>query len=130
MTAYQTINGKKTAIINIIVDPQKGFHDFLLNMASGGNLYVPDGEKVIAPIGNLIANTENGIFIISNDWHTKDNIADMNNHPGVVEFRKAAIQAKGGNPEEYQSPLAMAFSELVIDKNGFIIGLKGEDDKI
>ena len=130
MINYQTIDGKKTAVVNIIVDPQKGFHDFLLQMISGGNLYVPGGEEVITPIGKLISNTQNGIFIISNDWHTKDNIADMNSHTGVVAFRKAALAAQQKNPEEYQSPLAMPFSELVLDKDGYIIGLKGEDDRI
>lgn len=126
---YPVINGKKTAIVNILVDPQKGFHQLGLSDTHGGLLYVPGGEEVVAPIGKLVSESRNSLFIVSNDWHPKNHIADMSNHPGVVEYRKSLLSKAGKNPEAYMNPLELGFSELVLDKNGDIIGVMAEDRK-
>lgn len=123
-------DGKKTAIVNVIIDPQKGFHDPSLANKEGGNLYVPGGEDVVEPIGKLIKNTENGIFIISNDWHPANHFPVMTNHPGVMEYRKQKLKEMGESESEALNPLKLQFSELVLDKDGFILGLKEADGKI
>ncbi len=124
---FQTINGKKTAIVNIIVDPQKGFHQAGLSHDNGGVLYVPGGEEVVEPIGRLVAGSRNSTFVVSNDWHSKNHIADMTNHPGIVEYRKTLLKKAGKNPEQYMNPLELGFSELVMDNHGDIIGVLAED---
>lgn len=127
MFQYQMINGLKTAVINTIVDPQFGFHAAGLDGKAGGSLYVPNGEEIIEPIGRLVSNTQNGFFIISNDWHPANHIADMNNHPGVVEYRKAVLSAQGKNPDLYEDVRELMFTELVFDRNDLIIGIKDGD---
>src|SRR5688572_23027780 len=120
---YQTINGKKTAVVNIVVDPQKGFHQLGLSQDNGGVLYVPGGEEVVQPIGKLVAQSRNSFFIVSNDWHPKNHIADMANHPGVIEHRKSLLAKAGKDADHYMNPLELGFSELVMDGKGNIIGL-------
>ena len=126
---FQTINGKKTAVVNIVVDPQKGFHQLGLSHNNGGVLYVPGGEDVVKPIGELVAESRNSIFLVSNDWHPKNHIADMTNHPGVVEYRKSLLSKVGKDPEHYMNPVELGFSELVLDNKGNIIGVMAEDGK-
>ncbi len=130
MSDYIMHNGKKTAVINIVVDPQKGFHDLALAHQQGGVLYVPNGEEVVAPIGKLVANTKNGIFIISNDWHPHDHLPDMSNHPGIMEYRKQELIKAGHTADDVYNPLKMGFSELVQDKDGMVIGLLEADKRI
>jgi len=123
-------NGKKTAVLNIVIDPQKGFHDLGLTEKTGGVLYVPGGEDVVAPIGKLIKESRNSTFIISNDWHPTNHIADMTNHPGVMEFRKKQLREAGKSEDNVMNPVELPFSEIVLNAEGNIIGVKGSEGRI
>jgi nicotinamidase-related amidase len=127
---YNIINDKKTAIINVVVDPQKGFHQFDLPVDKGGVLYVPNGHEIVQPIGKLVNNSRNSIFLISNDWHPKNHFADMTQHPGVMEHRKKLLKALSKNSEMIMNPLELPFTELVFDKHHNIIGVLGEGKRI
>ena len=127
---YPIINGKKTAIINVLVDPQKGFHDLGLTLKKGGVLYVPNGDEIVDPIGKLVSNSRNSIFLVSNDWHPKNHFADMMQHPGVMEHRKKILLAQDKSPDDIMNPLVLPFSELVFDKSHNIIGVLGENNRI
>jgi nicotinamidase-related amidase len=130
MVEIRNIDGVPTAVIDVIIDAQNGFLNPTLSKTDGGSLYVPDGEAIVESIGNIVATTQNGTFILSQDYHPGTHISFMDNHPGVVEYRKAALAASGGNPDDYLSPLAMQFSEIVLDKDGYIIGLKEADGRV
>lgn len=145
-------SSKKTAAINVFIDPQWGFSSPSIPAAQGGSLYVPGGEDVASKMGEIIANTRNGIFIIGQDYHPKNHISFMTNHPGVMEYRIEKYKkflAEQGQPipegetlyEAAQQPAhffngfdhppeSFPFEEIVIDENDNIIGIKEADGRI
>ncbi len=145
-------DGKKTASINVFIDPQWGFSDPTVPVAKGGSLYVPGGEKAPEKMGKIISETRGGIFIIGQDYHPKNHISFATNHPGVMEYRIAKYKAflsKNGQEipddgilyEQAQQPVhffhgfeqppePFPFEEMVIDADGDIIGIKEADGRI
>lgn len=120
-----------TQNIDMFIDVQNGFARYDLSPEQGGCLYVPGGEKVGAKIGEMIKNTQDGIIVLSQDYHPANHISFMTSHPGIMAFRKQRLIAAGKSPDDVLSPLAMAFDELVFDKKGMIIGIKdGEHDRV
>lgn len=146
-------NGKKTAVINIFVDPQWGFSSPLIDSAHGGSLYVPGGEEVAPKMGEIIRNARSGIFVIGQDYHPKNHISFMSNHPGVMTYRIAqyktflqqhgqpipadaeALYQQAQQPVHFldgmdKPPVPFPFNELVLDETGNIMGLKEADGRI
>lgn len=146
------VNGKKTAVINIFIDPERGFLDFTLTDAQGGVLYVPGGEQVTPVMGKMIEKSRNTVFILGQDYHPANHISFMVNHPGVMEhrvekFRKflaangqpemgdEQLKAQAQQPVHFfngmdQPPVAFPFEEIVLDENRKIVGVKEEDGRI
>jgi nicotinamidase-related amidase len=150
--ALHQLNGKKTAVINIFIDPERGFLDFTLTEAQGGVLYVPGGEQVTPIMGKMIEKGRNTVFILGQDYHPANHISFMVNHPGVMEYRMEKFRkflAANGQPdvdgEELKQraqqpvhffngmenpPAAFPFEEIVLDEDRKIIGVKEEDGRI
>lgn len=151
----QLINhdGKKTAIINLFIDPENGFLKLGLTDENGGLLYVPEGEKVTAKMGDIISNSRGSIFVIGQDYHPDNHISFMVNHPGIMQYRVEAFKefldshgqphpdteeelyAQAQQPVHFfngfdQPPEAFPFAEIVFDENRNIIGLKEADGRI
>ena len=147
------INGKKTVIINTFVDPESGFSNPFLTDEDGGVLYVPGGEAVAPIMGKIIQESRGSIFILGQDYHPKNHISFMVNHPGVMEYRieefKKFLKAHGQPiPEDAdelylraQKPVHVfsepeekvalfPFPEIVLDENRDIFGLKEADGRI
>src|SRR5262245_14959596 len=57
------IDGKKTAILNMFIDPENGFLKLGLTDEDGGVLYVPGGEEVAPVMGGIIEKSRGSIFI-------------------------------------------------------------------
>ncbi|MDX1975726.1 MAG: hypothetical protein SFT92_08665 [Rickettsiales bacterium] len=153
MTRFIDQDGKKTAVINVFIDPENGFLNPTLTPAQGGALYVPKGEEVAPLMGDIIKNSTDSIFIIGQDYHPENHISFMTNHSGVMEHRiekykeflKANNQPIPESPEElYQRaqqpvhffngyenpPVPFPFEEIVLDADRHIIGLKEADGRI
>lgn len=145
-------NGKKTAVINMFIDPENGFLKFGLADAHGGSLYVPDGESVTKPMGEIITQSRGSIFVIGQDYHPGNHISFMVNHPGVMQYRleqfknfldrhqqshpetEEELYNKAQQPvhffEGHDGPELFPFPEIVLDENRNIIGLKECDGRI
>lgn len=147
------IDGLKTAIINIFIDPENGFSRFDIRDENGGSLYVPQGEQVTPIMGEVIKNSKGSVFIIGQDYHPRNHISFMVNHPGIMEYRIEKFKeflAQNGQPvpetkeELYersqqpvhflngfdQPPVPFSFPEIVLDENRNIMGLKEADGRI
>ena len=146
------INGKKTAAINVFIDPERGFLDLSLTDATGGVLYVPKGEEVTALMGDIIAQSRDSVFILGQDYHPANHISFMVNHPGVMEYRiakfrefltengqpvpdAATLKLQAQQPVHFfngfeNPPVPFPFAEIVFDENRDIIGLKEQDGRI
>ncbi len=116
-----------TKNIDMYIDNENGFRDPNLSLADGGSLYVPDGEKVSKKMGDLITNTTDGIIVLSQDFHPADHISFMTNHPGVMEYRKKILEVEDKDTKDVMNPAVLAFSEIVLDRQGMIIGVKDGD---
>lgn len=145
-------DGKKTASINVFIDPQWGFSDPKVPVANGGSLYVPGGEKAPEEMGKIISETRDGIFVIGQDYHPKNHISFASNHPGVMEYRIAkykeflaehgqeipddeTLYEQAQQPVHFfhgldQPPEPFPFEEIVLDADGDIIGIKEADGRI
>ncbi len=149
----KVINGKKTAVINIFIDPERGFMDLGLTENQGGVLYVPGGEAVTPVMGAMISGSRNTVFILGQDYHPANHISFMVNHPGVMEYRvekfkkfleangqpaetdPVALYARAQQPVHFfngfdQPPVPFPFEEIVLDEQRNIIGLKEQDGRI
>lgn len=145
--------GKKTAVINMFIDPENGFLKLGLTDEQGGVLYVPDGEKVTEPMGKIITKSRGSIFVIGQDYHPANHISFMTNHPGIMDYRieefkkfldahdqphpetEDELYAQAQQPVHFfngfdNPPEAFPFSEIVLDENRNIIGLKEADGRI
>lgn len=145
--------GKKTAVINIFIDPENGFLKLGLNDRQGGVLYVPGGEEVAPAMGEIIESSRGSIFIIGQDYHPRNHISFMVNHPGVMDYRVEQFKkflADNGQPEPESAeelytqaqqpvhffngfgnpPAEFPFPEIVLDENRNIFGLKEADGRI
>lgn len=147
------IDGSKTAVMNIFVDPENGFSKFDIKDANGGCLYVPQGEQVTPIMGDIIRKSKGSIFIIGQDYHPRTHISFMVNHSGIMEFRMerfkdflaAHDQTLPATDEELYErcqqpvhffnglespPTSFPFMEIVLDENRNIYGLKEADGRI
>ncbi|HYD18913.1 MAG TPA: hypothetical protein VEF76_10585 [Patescibacteria group bacterium] len=146
------VNSKKSATINVFIDPERGFLDLSLTDDKGGVLYVPKGEEVTAKMGEIITQSRDTVFILGQDYHPDNHISFMVNHPGVMEYRVKAFRkflAENGQPQpdaqalKLQAqqpvhffngfdnpPVPFPFEEIVFDENRHIIGLKEAGGRI
>ncbi|MBI1215984.1 MAG: hypothetical protein GC185_09225 [Alphaproteobacteria bacterium] len=144
-------NSKK-AVINVFIDPERGFMDPALTDAEGGALYVPQGEEVTPKMGEIIAQSRDTVFIIAQDYHPANHISFMVNHPGVMDYRvekfrdfltqhgqsapaEDALKQQAQQPVHFfngfdNPPESFPFEEIVLDEDRNIIGLKEEDGRI
>ena len=150
--SIQIVNGKKTASINVFIDPERGFLDLSLTDATGGVLYVPKGEEVSAMMGDIITKSRGSVFVLGQDYHPANHISFMVNHPGLMEYRIKKFQeflAANGQPALTDNqlylhaqqpvhflngfnkpPVPFAFNEIVLDDDRNIIGVKEDDGRI
>lgn len=63
----------------LIVDIQP---DFL----PGGALGIAEGDKILAPITELLARDEFGLYVATQDWHPRGHISFASSHPGKQRF--------------------------------------------
>lgn len=147
------INGQKTAIINMFIDPENGFLRFGLSDGDGGVLYVPGGEEVPGIMANIIDGSHGSIFVIGQDYHPANHISFMVNHSGIMDYRieqYKALLKENGQPipqdedelyEQAQQPVhffdgmdnpptEFPFPEVVLNENKNIVGLKELDGRI
>ncbi len=145
-------HGKKTAVINVFIDPERGFLDLSLTDARGGVLYVPKGEEVSALMGGIITKSRDTVFVLGQDYHPANHISFMVNHPGLMEYRiekfrdflaahkqpamtDDQIYLQAQQPVHFfngfdKPPVPFAFNEIVLDEDRNIIGLKEDDGRI
>lgn len=140
--------GKKTAVMNIFIDPERGFLDISLDEKNGGVLYVPQGEEVSGVMGQIIAGSKGALFVLGQDYHPRNHISFMRNHPGVMEYRFAQYKALAqthGMPvlasdvesrvqwpvfHTHSDIVPFPFNEIVLDEKRNIIGLKEADGRV
>ncbi|MBB6178655.1 bifunctional nicotinamidase/pyrazinamidase [Pseudorhizobium flavum] len=63
----------------LLVDIQNGF-------CPGGNLPVPDGEKIVPVANRLIEEGGYDVIVASQDWHPEDHGSFASQHPGKRPF--------------------------------------------
>ncbi len=76
---------KRNKKVLIVVDAQ---YDFM----PGGSLAVPEGDKIIPVINNLLPNFD--LVIFTKDWHDKDMKAFASNHKDKKPFDKYIVKGK------------------------------------
>jgi nicotinamidase-related amidase len=138
------------AVVNIFIDPERGFLDASLTEKQGGVLYVPQGEEVSPVMGDIIAKSRNTTFILGQDYHPANHISFMTNHPGVMAYRVARFRdflAANGQPVPVddadlrlpaqqpvhffgQNVVPFPFEQIVLDGDRNIIGVKEDDGHI
>lgn len=68
----------------LLVDIQNGF-------CPGGNLPVPDGDKVVAVANRLIEEGGYDVIVASQDWHPADHGSFASQHPGMKPFETGEL---------------------------------------
>ena len=144
-----------TATILSLIDLQNGFDHYDLTDAEGGCLYVPEGEKAAARAADLMRSMSNGFIVLSQDFHPKNHISFMTNHPGVMEWRKDRLRQQGVPEAELDAavlnPVKLPFDDILLkqgvdgryraiacgvgrewravdtDKNGYITGIRDHE---
>lgn len=115
--------------IDVFIDVQNGFARYDIPEAEGGSLYVPGGEKSGQKVAEMLKNTHDGIIVLSQDFHPASHISFMTNHPGVMQYRYDRLKQMGKAESEAMNPLVLPFDELVLGRDGLILGIK-EGDRV
>ncbi len=68
----------------LLVDIQNGF-------CPGGNLPVPDGDKVVPVANRLIEEGGYDVIVASQDWHPEDHGSFASRHPGKNPFEMGEL---------------------------------------
>jgi nicotinamidase/pyrazinamidase len=71
----------------LLVDIQNGF-------CPGGNLAVPDGDKVVPIANRLIESGRYDLVVASQDWHPADHGSFASSHPGRDPFELGTLAGK------------------------------------
>lgn len=71
----------------LIIDVQNGF-------CPGGNLPVPDGDKVVPVINQLIEEGSYDLVVASQDWHPADHGSFASQHPGARPFDMGTLSGQ------------------------------------
>jgi nicotinamidase/pyrazinamidase len=71
----------------LIVDVQNGF-------CPGGNLAVPEGDKVVPVINRLIDGGRYDYIVASQDWHPADHGSFASQHPGKGVFEMGVLSGQ------------------------------------
>lgn len=71
----------------LLVDIQNGF-------CPGGNLPVPDGDKVVPVANRLIEEGGYDVIVASQDWHPADHGSFASQHPGRQPFEIGELSGK------------------------------------
>lgn len=77
----------------VTIDPETdilGLIDVQPTFMPGGELPVPDGEAVVAPINGLLAGPFQHAFA-TQDWHPPGHISFATSHPGHAPFEEIAV---------------------------------------
>ncbi|MBB3590269.1 nicotinamidase/pyrazinamidase [Rhizobium sp. BK529] len=71
----------------LLVDIQNGF-------CPGGNLPVPDGDKVVPVANSLIDSGRYDLIVASQDWHPPGHGSFASSHPGKKPFEMGVLSGK------------------------------------
>ncbi len=71
----------------LLVDIQNGF-------CPGGNLPVPDGDKVVPVANRLIEEGGYDVIVLSQDWHPADHGSFASQHPGKQPFEMGELSGQ------------------------------------
>ncbi|MBB3963380.1 bifunctional nicotinamidase/pyrazinamidase [Rhizobium metallidurans] len=71
----------------LLIDIQNGF-------CPGGNLAVPDGDKVVPVANRLIASGRYDLIVASQDWHPEGHGSFASAHPGKQPFELHELSGK------------------------------------
>jgi nicotinamidase/pyrazinamidase len=71
----------------LLVDIQNGF-------CPGGNLAVPDGDKVVPVANRLIESGRYDLVVASQDWHPAGHGSFASSHPGTKPFELGTLAGK------------------------------------
>ncbi|MBB3409566.1 nicotinamidase/pyrazinamidase [Rhizobium sp. BK316] len=71
----------------LLVDIQNGF-------CPGGNLPVPDGDKVVPVANSLIDSGKYDLIVASQDWHPADHGSFASSHPNKKTFEMGELSGK------------------------------------
>jgi nicotinamidase/pyrazinamidase len=71
----------------LLVDIQNGF-------CPGGNLAVPNGDKVVPVANRLIESGRYDLVVASQDWHPADHGSFASSHPGSKPFELGTLAGK------------------------------------
>ncbi|MGO6671280.1 bifunctional nicotinamidase/pyrazinamidase [Rhizobium leguminosarum] len=71
----------------LLVDIQNGF-------CPGGNLPVPDGNKVVPVANRLIDSGKYDLIVASQDWHPSGHGSFASAHPGAAPFEMGELSGK------------------------------------
>jgi nicotinamidase/pyrazinamidase len=71
----------------LLIDIQNGF-------CPGGNLAVPDGDKVVPIVNRLIQSGSYDLIVASQDWHPEGHGSFASSHPGKQPFELHVLSGK------------------------------------
>lgn len=71
----------------LLVDIQNGF-------CPGGNLPVPDGDKIVPVANSLIDSGKYDLIVASQDWHPPGHGSFASSHPGKQPFEMGELSGK------------------------------------
>jgi nicotinamidase/pyrazinamidase len=71
----------------LLIDIQNGF-------CPGGNLAVPDGDKVVPVANRLIQSERYDLIVASQDWHPAGHGSFASSHPGKQPFELGTLSGK------------------------------------
>ena len=106
------------ADVLVVIDPQVDF-------CPGGALAVAGGDEIIGPINALARRFAH--VIVTQDWHTGDQISFASNHPGRAPFETIEVAygpqtlwpdhcLQGGPGAAFHPDLDLPMAELVLRK--------------
>jgi nicotinamidase/pyrazinamidase len=99
--------------------------DVQVDFCHGGALAVPDGDDVIAPINQIIGESDH--VILTQDWHPADHLSFASQHDGHAPFSQIDMDygrqtlwpdhcVQGSKGAEFHPDLGGAKAEMIIRK--------------
>lgn len=113
--------------IVFLIDLQNGFARKDLSSAQGGSLYVPDGEKAIAPAARLVAGVQDAIIVLSQDYHPENHISFADNHQGVNPFVDVYLRKSNGKTSVVAADIGGKIFAVTTDAAGRVTAVLPEE---
>lgn len=68
--------------------------DLQLDFLPGGALAVPGGERILAPVAELMASGRFRDIVATQDWHPRDHVSFASQHPGRKPYEPIELHGR------------------------------------